>query len=171
MALAAGQALLCAVIGWLTFGSGPAGSHPAPPSQPADPLAAPPLVMPTASMALPPTSAPATTSAPRSRAAAPVRSSRPARPPAPPRVPQRTRTEPPAVTIAAPDDTAEPQPPAAAPEPDPAATPVPSSSADVQLSVTVGDACEPPGALGITDDDVALICVPGPDGRPVWQIN
>jgi hypothetical protein len=171
VALAAGQALLCAVIGWLTFGSGPAGSHSAQPSPPANKLAAPPLVMPTASMALPPTPAPATTHAPRSRAATPARSIRPGRPPAQPHAPQRTRTEPPPEIMAVPDDTPTPQPPAAAPEPDPAATPAPSGSGEVQPSATVGGACDPPGALGITDDDVAVTCVPGPDGRPVWQIN
>jgi hypothetical protein len=169
--LAAGQALLCAVIGWLTFGSGPAGSHSAQPSPPVNPLAAPPLVMPTASMVLPATRAPATTRAPRSRAAAPARSIRPGRPPAPPRAPQRSSTEPPPEVMAVPDDTPTPQPPAAAPEPDPAATPAPSGSGEVQLSRTVGDACDPPGAPGITDDNVALTCVPGSDGRPVWQIN
>jgi hypothetical protein len=172
VALVAGQAALCAVIGWLTFGPAPAPSRP---SAALDPPAPPRLAMPSISIAPPPTSAPPTSPPPTTRAtssprAAVARFARPPRPPAPPKQPDREGTsEVPPLPL---DSPISPTPTeSASPSPDPNASPLPSSTDVVQHPVVEGGPCEPEGALGRTVDDVALRCLRGEDGRLVWQIN
>ena len=165
VALLAGQAALCAVIGWVTFGPPQTGPRS---QQPVAPLAAPPLAMPTASVAMPPTPTPSTR-APKSDADR-ARSTRIHRAPAPPAQKRARTVEERPATVLAPDSLA-PEPPA--PSPDVAATPPPdpTESGEVQGPVVEGEPCDPEGALGLTVDDVSLRCVRLEDDRIVWQIN
>ena len=169
VALVAGQAALCAVIGWVTLG----GMHPHKAGAPraANPLVEGPLVVP------PPTVAPAPPT--------PV-------PPAPP-VTARTAatsagriTRPPESTAAEPRRPIAPTPnPVTATRPVPPAAPTlvvspsganlvqtPSATpTEVQQGVAIGDPCDPVNAAGTTDDGTPVLCVPGDDGTPRWQIN
>lgn len=170
VALVVSQTALCAIIGWLTFGPPPAGSQS---PDPVDPEAAPAIVMPTVSVGLPPTSAPPTSAPPTRRSAKPVESStaefrREPRPPAPLRKPEtRPATrEPQPSTVVAPEES--PSPLVA---PNPGTAPSPADSEEVQGPVEVGQPCDPPGAFGVTADDVSLLCVLQEDGAVVWQIN
>ncbi|HET6534000.1 MAG TPA: hypothetical protein VFH03_25755, partial [Actinoplanes sp.] len=94
----------------------------------------------------------------------------PPRPPAPPgRSDREVPSEEPPLPMDSPITPTPTESPA--PEPDPNASPLPSGTDAVQHPVLEGAPCEPEGALGRTVDDVALRCVRGEDGRPVWQIN
>ncbi len=168
-ALVAGQAALCAVIGWVTFGTPDA----APPSaaRPADPPAARSIVVPTVSMALPVPAAPAATTTAGTATTRPKAPTRAPKPPRPATTPPRARTTSvpvPPTTPATPVFTAEPT--AAPPAADVGATAAPTSP-EVQKPVVVGEPCDPPGASGRTADDVDVRCVRGDDGPPRWQIN
>jgi hypothetical protein len=173
VALVAGQAALCAVIGYLTLG-GPSLHHrtAAPES---NPLAAGPIEVPPALVLPAPTAgAPtrphvsATSSRPPSRRGA-ARTSAPA-----PR--QRAEVEAPPSLVSAPmDPSPEPVPPQV-----PTATPAPSTGnqlvtpsatpSAVQLNVKVGDPCSPVGAAGQTTDGKAVTCVQGVDGTLRWVL-
>ena len=164
VALLAGQAALCAVIGWVTFGP-PTGPSP---QQAADPLAAPRLAMPTASVAMPPPPAPATR-APASPAAGPAKAARTTRSPAREQDERAGAVDEP-TTMIAPATTPPSEPPA--PSPDEASTPpAPTATDDVQGPVVEGEPCEPENALGVTADGVSLRCVRQEDGGLVWQLN
>jgi hypothetical protein len=166
-ALVAGQALLCAVIGWLTFGPPDAAEETAAPVQPV--AAPPPLVIPSITVALPPTPPPSTRATTEEPPNPPprARSSRsPRQPVAPKPAGRQVDTGEPGTPVVAP-----PVEPAPAPSPDVNATPTPSESAEVQGPVVAGEPCEPEGAPGVTDDEVALRCVRADDGQLRWEIN
>jgi hypothetical protein len=169
-ALVAGQALLCAVIGWVTIGPPDAGPRAA---RTVEPLAAPPVVPSLAGPApAPPRVSPppdsAQTPSPRgsrarssaSRAPAPPRRTRATTKPAPP------PDESPTLVIAPP----EPGETRTTPDPGIIGTVAPSPVETVQGPVTVGEECEPEGAPGITADDRKVRCVRNDDGDLRWQI-
>jgi hypothetical protein len=170
VALVAGQAALCAVIGYLTLG----GPHQHSPAAPAagDPLAAGPLVVPPVQI-MPPSAgsaAPRPPSAPTTRTTATTSATR--RPPAAGPDRQRAAAEPPPSPLA--DPATAPMPPAAptrtiAPTGPQFLTPEPTDSG-VQQNVKVGDVCSPIGADGLTTDDETVRCVRGSDGQLRWQL-
>ena len=161
-ALIASQAVLCAVIGWVTFGghdhSG--GSS----ARAAEPNLGPALVVPPVSVA--PVLPTPSTHRPSHLAGA---------------VPTATATstpawKPPRVRSTIPrSPTASP----AAPKPPPATAPakgsvvvLPTPSAtEVQGNVVIGEKCSPEGADGVTAADVAVRCVADKDGDLIWQID
>lgn len=163
-ALVASQAVLCAVIGWVTFaGHGP--QHVT-----AEPDLGPALVVP------PATVEPVLTDKP-------VRRARPARTPVPsssapisaPASGSVLAEVSPAQTTTPPPTPAAPSPPAASeasPTPDNGelrATPVPSIT-EVQGNVVVGDKCDRENADGRTPTDVLVRCLKDRAGILVWQI-
>jgi hypothetical protein len=155
VALVLGQALLCALIGWLTFGSGHA--HPRGPVPTSEPLAGKPLVIPPPVVVPPP---------------------RPPRPSAEPSVTKKVRT-------ASPSERPSTRPPSsptstparspvrqASPTGQPAlALPTPPTADPVQSPVKVLDVCAPEDAIGLTAEGVPVTCVLGRDGNLRWQIN
>ena len=163
VALVAGQAALCVVIGWVTFG--PSGPEPEPQPQAAG--GGPPLseriVFPT-----PPT-VPAVVAPPpgasASKAPSSPRASRSSTSPTT-RATSKQVTEEPQPNIAPAEDAPVP------PEPDPgvAATLPPSSIAPVQSPAVEDESCDPEGAEGLTSDGVELRCVLDAGGDLVWQI-
>jgi hypothetical protein len=172
VALVAGQAALCAVIGYLTLG-GPSLHHrtAAPESNPlaAGPIEVPPaLVLPAPTAAPTPPHVSATPSrSPSWRGAA--RTSAPAKR-------QRTEVEvPPSLESAPMDPSSEPVPPQV-----PTTTPAPSTGNElttpsatpsaVQLNVKAGDPCSPVGAAGQTTDGAAVTCVQAVDGTLRWVL-
>lgn len=159
VALVAGQAALCAVIGWVTFGP----SEPAPKASGAQTLSGP-IVFPTPT--LPPVLvAPAPPRAPASKGSSP-RASRSSRPPTS-RATSEPAAEKPQPVMATDQSPIVPMPP----DPDLAATPPPSPIQEVQFPVVQGTPCDPEGAKGLTDKDVDLQCVKDHDGDLRWQIN
>jgi hypothetical protein len=178
-ALVAGQAALCAVIGWITFGAthGPARTA----SAPVDPLAGAPLVIPPPSVVPPvlPKTGPAVTAkatatsidrttAPRSRRTA--RHSSPPPPAAPPPV-----APPPVAPLPAPTapTTTSTDPPPSPPASDDSQliVPTPTPTPQIQQPVVVREPCDPENALGKTAAGVALVCVHAADGTLRWQIS
>jgi hypothetical protein len=168
VALIVGQALLVALIGWLTFGR--AGDSDSAVDQLAAPPQAPP---PTATSRYATPSRSATTSPEPPRTSVPATTERRA-------VPTRT---PPATTLA----TSDPAPPSPLVEtPSPSATvtssappdlslipPAPPAASDVpvvQAPVTVGAHCWPEGAYGWTAGGTLVRCVRTPHHRPRWKI-
>ena len=181
VALVVGQAMLCALIGWLTLGrSRP--DNPAPPgSAVVDQLAVPPLAGP----------APAPSpSLSRSPAISSTRERRPASTPnRAPRGPSTTTPVPPEPISLPPEEPAivPPVPPpatittpspsvAAGPTvstvPSPVTTPSPPAKVpdDVQQPVRVGDECRPEGASGRTADGELVKCVRDGRHRARWKI-
>ena len=163
VALVAGQAALCAVIGWVTFG--PSGSEPEPEPQAAGPTLSDRIVFTT-----PPTIPPPVVAAPPPRASA-------SKAPSSPRASKSTTS--PTTRATSKQVTEEPQPNIAPaedapvpPEPDPgvAATLPPSSIAPVQSPAVEDESCDPEGAEGLTSDGVELRCVLDAGGELVWQI-
>ena len=157
-ALVASQAVLCAVIGWITFGGGDEPAHSK--ARAAEPLLGPPIVVPPASVA-PVGSLSAT---PHHSPARIARStlkptSAPARAVGPPASPGRTG----ATEIA-------PKPPVTTHGTNLAPRPTPSAS-EVQRNAEVGKQCDPEDANGVTADDIAVRCVRDSDGNLVWQID
>jgi hypothetical protein len=160
VALVVGQALLCALIGWLTFGRSTATAPGRRGSTTVDGLALRP-VDPSSSTAPrnPPRSVPAASGSART-------------------VPGATRhlpTAPP--TVAPAPSSAAPAAPAVPPEPStllasnttaPVVPPAPPASVEVQAPVLVGARCRPAGAFGLTVDGTAVRCL-GPH-RPRWKI-
>jgi len=169
VALVVGQALLCALIGWLTFShSRSAGSDPGPVE--IDQLAAPPPVAMRPSATVRP--APARSAAvPSAKAArpAPRRTTRPARDWVPPAPPART-TAPARPGPIPPPRSPEPiqLPP---PPPRPATSwPAAPPSGFLQQPVTVGERCWPEGAFGLTRGRTLVRCDGDPHRPPRWKI-
>jgi hypothetical protein len=158
VALVAGQAVLCAVIGWVTFGAG----HPHRPSAAptVEPLAVKPLVIPPP-VIVPPPRPPRSSAAPSTgrKASTAVSSERSSSTPTPRPSSSRPAAARPAAGRAA--------------TPDPPALVVPSPAPDdvVQSPVTVPDVCDPVDARGLTADGVSVTCVVGRDGVLRWQLS
>lgn len=164
-ALVTGQALLCAVIGWVTFGpseqppraSAPVGSLAGPqpslelPGLPPAALPAPTVKSPVPSRSARRTEPPSTLSGTRPS---------PSRKPSTPARPARTSDQP--LLDPAPGDS----PVLTVPAPNPMLTPAPTES-----PVVVEGACEPEGARGETAAGVELSCARRQDGSLVWLIN
>jgi hypothetical protein len=172
-ALVAGQAVLCGVIGWVTFGSRGHAARPA--VHAAEPLLGPPIVVPPVSVA------------PVAPAASPAHRPRPAASPAPATrrptfAPATHRTAPPSPIRTVPSAGPAPRPPTAtvvvsAKTTLPPSTSAPSASAPsasaspgVQGPVEVGQACGPVNARGVTADGTAVRCVRNDTGELVWQL-
>jgi hypothetical protein len=160
-ALVASQAVLCAVIGWITFGGHDQPAHSN--ARAAEPVLGPPIVVPPASVA--PVESPAPSSQhhspARNASSTPRPTSAPARTVGPPAAPSRTV----ATTGIA------PKPPVATPTgAGKALRPTPSAS-EVQGNAEVGKKCDPEDANGVTADDIAVRCVRDSDGNLVWQID
>jgi hypothetical protein len=171
VALLVSQALLCGLIGWLTFGRSPA-SEPRPGVQAVDPLVPP--VATTASTPARESIGPAATATPAAASTAAARRLPPPRRtgtwPAPGRLP----AEPPAT--AAP---AEPPPAPLVSTPTPTASgggllppapPSPSSAPLVQQPVTVGDHCHPEWSFGRTAAGTLVRCLRSGPHRQRWKI-
>ncbi|MET0423398.1 MAG: hypothetical protein ABW046_05965 [Actinoplanes sp.] len=177
VALVIGQALLCALIGWLTLGSSQDQTR-RPASPPVDQLAAPPppaLLEPTATIS----------TAPRQ-----IRPVRPIRPASSSPVARLDRTTRPTTPAPRPSSKRPPsRPPLPSTNPTPPAPPVPpglltpspqpSSSATpiglpgdepVQQAVTIGDRCRPEGAYGRTKRGVLARCLSSWHRGPRWKI-
>ncbi|MCY1140432.1 hypothetical protein OWR29_20740 [Actinoplanes sp. Pm04-4] len=180
VALVVGQALLCALIGWLTLGQS-RSEPPGTPGSVVDQLAAPPPANPpppSARTAIAPATTQARKPAPVATTTRPVprravtSSAVPSRPPAQP--PASREPEPiliPAPKSPAPEPPA-PSPPAVTPMPTTtSATPAPSPTPDlVREPVEVGDECRPAGAYGRTAEGVLVRCVREWGHRPRWKI-
>ncbi|MEU7901829.1 hypothetical protein [Actinoplanes sp. NPDC049118] len=163
VALVTGQALLCGVIGFVTFGDrGDAvtGARAAGPQFPVPPAGPPSASNPPSSSA---PSARLTTRRPAGTTRAASRPPSPAgtrTPPAPPPAPPATAAVPPA-------------PPATVTSP-PGLAPLPTPSAEddeTQGPVRVRDRCDVEGAAGRTADGRAVRCVRGRDGDLRWRLE
>jgi hypothetical protein len=175
IALAAGQAALCAVIGWVTFGPGLDGSVA---GKPLDSVAGAPAVIPAPSVGVPPAPLPVPSSPkpaarttsrtherpaaekPRTtRAAVAETRQSPAPAPAPTSTPSAAGT-----TSAA---LLPPSPPRQPDDMTGSASPDPTAAA---AEVEVGVECDDEGAPAVTIDDHAVQCVRGDDGVLRWQL-
>jgi hypothetical protein len=177
IALVIGQATLCAVIGWLTVGPGSGGAQA---GKSVDPVAAaPPAVMPTASigqpaapMPLPPAQSSAPPPGPRhTQSSVSVRTSTHAAEGKGRHTDQQQGNgDSPMVGSSSTTPPAHGDLPALPPPPPPnvAATPTPTPG-DVQEQVVEGTVCDPVDALGLTVDDDRLKCVKDADGELRWQ--
>jgi hypothetical protein len=171
VALIAGQAALCAVIGYLTLGGPHLHPHNAPVAP--NPLAGGPIVVPPAQV-IPPSAASAAPKPPRVPTTRTTAAGLPGQP-SPSAVPNLPRvvgeTSPPA---AHPQSAAPPAVPSTNPPPSVGggqlATPKPTDSAGVQQGVEVGDPCSPVGANGVTTDGQAVRCVRDVDGQLRWVL-
>jgi hypothetical protein len=183
VALAIGQALLCALIGWLTLGqarsdhrgSGTAVDQAAAPPPPVVP-ASPPVLTSRATQAPTSKTRKPTRAQPQPRRAAEHRletwSPRPATsaPTVPPQSaePSSAATTSPATPIMLP-----PEPTSASPSPSPRDLPTPESGTggdEIQRNVTIGDDCRPEGAYGRTRDGRLVRCLRGWRDPPRWKI-
>ena len=162
-ALVAGQAALCAVIGWLTFGPSEPAPRAAAVNPPAAQISAPTLPVLTLPPPLP-APAPAPSNSVAKTVKPPVKSSKPAvtRKPSKPVVDEK-----PQIVI----EPAKSKEPSVSPNPELQATPPPAPVGEVQGPVVKGLPCSPEGAKGETLQDVALRCAKDDDGDLVWQIN
>jgi len=156
--LIASQAVLCAVIGWVTFGGREQAGGSA--ARAAEPDLGPALVVPPVSVA------PVTTSptAHRPRRSTPTPSAKPSRtpprvPPAPPRS-TATKTTSPAATKRSSTRS---------PEGAVVVKPTPSAS-EVQGNAVVGAKCSPAGAEGVTVLGLAVRCRSDRSGDLIWQL-
>jgi hypothetical protein len=175
VALVVGQAMLCALIGWLTLGRNRPDPVRPPGSAVVDQLAVPPLGGPEPSLSRS-SIAPAT----QERRAATKRPSQRRSTPAP-AAPTTPPTRSPEPILAPPDDPvavtpAPPSPPATSSTPapsSPTASPptLPSASpAFVPDPVEVGDECRPVGAYGRTAEGELVRCVREWRHRARWKI-
>jgi hypothetical protein len=176
-ALVAGQAVLCAVIGYVTLGGGP-GSPTTNGAWMGGPLAAHPITLPTPTVLLtsPTTAAPdlpATGASTHAQPAADTKSRQHAGV-----TPTPTPAESPPDVLAATSDpptttspTAAPASTAAAPEVPSSATSTdsPSSPSVTQLSVTIGGVCDPVDAPGVATDGRPVRCASDTDGVLRWR--
>lgn len=172
VALVVGQALLCAVIGWVTFSYSRERAH-------RDPAAVDQLAAPPATIAVSP-SVPTTGRTPGpTPGSSRARSTPPAAPvpPGPPRPATGVTTSTgPAASVAPTTTSKSPYlvviPPPAAPRasasPSPAASATPT--AVVEEPVVAGARCDRRGALGRTADGVDVLCLPDRQGRLHWKI-
>jgi hypothetical protein len=159
VALVAGQAVLCAVIGWVTFGSG--HTHRTGPVPSVEPLAAKPLVIPPPAV-VPPPKPPRSSATPSAGKKDTTSASS---------SPRSSTGQPHAAPASVAETTRSPGRPSPPPE-EPALTqPSPSSDDEVQSPVKLLDACDPVDALGLTVAGLSLRCVKGADGSLHWQIN
>jgi hypothetical protein len=170
-ALIAVQVALCAVIGFVTFGTGQHGrsGHPQ-----ADSLAGAPRLIPSAGAGMPsppaldPSSAGTSTKRANPKSSAPRVSVAPnagilvAPSPPPPKSSAPTLLLP-GNAPSRPADTMAPSPRSTVPE----ATPSPTGS--VQSGAVVDQTCNPLGALGRSRDGSVLICRPDTDGNLHWK--
>ncbi|MBM2617458.1 hypothetical protein JIG36_18030 [Actinoplanes sp. LDG1-06] len=179
VALVVGQAMLCALIGWLTL-----GRHRSEPSRPpgsavVDQLAAPPLTGPVPAASRSAISSTAQTRKPAPARPSPRRSTADAVPR--PVVPEPDRPEPisapPEDPPVVPTPPTPPTPPAPSPPrtsppdqltPSPQTTPSPSGA--VQEPVRVGDECDPVGSFGRTAEGELVRCVRDWRHGPRWKI-
>lgn len=167
VALVVGQALLCALIGWLTLGASRSdGGRSTGPI--VDQLAAPPPAVPASAG---PTTVPVATSA----AAEPRKtvSRRPSsRPTATTTARERRSPSPPPRSAEPSREAAPPAPPSLInlPPPSPGVSAVPSPSGKVQEKVTVGDRCSPEGAFGRTEKGIEVRCLRSWHRGPRWKI-
>ncbi|GID94753.1 hypothetical protein ACFQFC_29250 [Amorphoplanes digitatis] len=167
VALVTGQALLCGVIGVVTFGEPgdtKTGARAAGPE-----FRGPPAVAPTASVP-PAVAGPSAKHSTRRPEAAPTRTaSRPPPPaetpgpPARPALPQTAIALPPA-----PPDTGTPSS-ALVPPPAPPPAP-PADGEETQAPVRVWDRCDEEGAAGLTADGRAVRCLRGRHGDLRWRL-
>lgn len=166
-ALIVGQALLCALLGYLTLGR--SGAQPR-----GEPMAEPPFVPPatvTGGQAAPAGSPSATATRkarPRSGGTVPAGRSRKPAPPVPP----AATAEP---SPATPDDAGPPTgtTTGAPSSPLPFAPPRPPTVAPselVQSPVTVDESCAPEGAFGLTAEGALVRCVRTGRHAPLWKI-
>lgn len=168
-ALIAGQAVLCAVIGWVTFGGADQARST---TRAAGPDFGPALVVPPAGVT------PVLTSAPgRPHSQPAVAGSRAsAVPPSPPAPDAAGGTVTPSRTSAPvrTSTSSAARPPAPVPTASPTdgnlvLTPSPSGSG-VQTGVVIGEKCGPEKADGLTVLSVAVRCLPEQRGDLVWQV-
>jgi len=173
VALVLSQALLCGLIGWLTFGRSPA-SGPPPATQAIEPLTLPRLPVIPRPEPRTSTTVPVTTPAPTKATGAPTTAAARRLPPtetgewpAPSRVPA-------APVPAAP---AEPPPAPMASTPTapteslvPPAPPSASAAPTVQQPVTAGEHCRPEWAFGRTADGTWMRCLRSGPHRLRWKI-
>jgi hypothetical protein len=175
VALAAGQAALCAVIGWVTFGPGLDHSHQ---GKPLDAAAAPPPVpvAPTTGAAPAPIPAPPNKKATRAPA---VGETAPPRQPVGQVVPTVTRPKTPGgtptrtfplpsrsfeVPFVVPAGTMIPD------DDSPSPSTSPSNALDgPQEPVDIGARCAPLGAKGVTADHISVVCAIDDVGRLRWK--
>jgi hypothetical protein len=175
-ALVAGQAVLCAVIGYVTLGGHATRDTNA--ARTDNPLAAHPFVRPAPAPPSP------TTAAPKQPAAAKSTIGRPAATARSRRSPELTPTppaaeSPPDVLVAPagpPTGPTTPTGPPTTPSPDATSStgqsgqpPSPPASLPTQESVTVGESCAPVDAPGVTTDGIVAHCVSSDDGVLRWQ--
>jgi hypothetical protein len=165
VALVAGQAALCAVLGYLTFGAGP--STTSAPDRAAEARA--PAVMPTASLAVPVAPMPPVPGTSASTRSTPQRKSRTVvgakAEPSPRKKATRQAEEPPR-TIIAPDDGADPAPQPTGPKPTGGATATPGD--ELSGPKKVGDPCDTEGLLGLTAEGKPVRCTRDDDGDLRW---
>jgi hypothetical protein len=172
VALVTGQALLCGIIGFVTFGDhggAPPGVRAAEPQ-----LAGPPIV-------LPPSSAPTTgapTARPTSGTPRPVRTERPTSPPAP----TAARDSAPRKSTRPARTTSAPTPAAPEPPPVPAVTPTdqtllppafpasPAPADDAPEPVVEKEPCDEAGATGTTVEGKPVRCERARDGELRWRL-
>lgn len=163
VALVAGQAALCAVIGFVTFGPGPGSTS----AGQAGAEARAPVVMPTANIGLP--AAPLPPVPGKSTAPPPKPQVKPSRvghakaEPSPKRTTRRAAAPP--KPISAPTTTK----PAASKPPDIGVAPTATPGNEFQLPVKKGDECETEGDRGRTLGGDAVRCAKGEDGALSWQ--
>ncbi|MEV4343370.1 hypothetical protein AB0J83_02660 [Actinoplanes sp. NPDC049596] len=185
VALVIGQALLCALIGWLTLGrahSGPDGSGAAVDQAAAPPPAVVPAPSPPAARPAPPAVTSRDAEAPAKKTRRPAKTTTSATSPDKTVSPAASTTEPPAPApppttspSSAPSPTPSselillpPMPPTESPAP--RYSPEPDFDDEVQRNVTVGDRCRPEGAYGRTRDDRLVRCLRFHNDPPRWKI-
>jgi hypothetical protein len=175
--LVAGQAVLCAVIGYVTLGNhGTGGTNAA---RILAPIAGDPMKVPL--VAVPPSPSP-TTEAPKpppaatSTTARKPASSHSRHGPEPTPAPTTAAEEAPGILVGASPPTTEPAtlPPSAPSSDSTSTTPssetaAPSPPVSQSTPVTAGDICEPENAQAITTDGKAALCLSGTDGVLRWQ--
>jgi hypothetical protein len=170
-ALIAVQIALCAVIGFVTFGT---RHHAHQASSGGRALADAPGLIPPATAGPPGLSAagPATSSSPTKRKSSKTTAPKTvgALPPSPPSDTGQVVAAP-GMTPSKNDPQAiEPSPLGTAPEASrPPPAPAPSPTGSVQTGVKISDPCNPRGALGRTKNGVAVLCVADTDGQLRWQ--
>ncbi|MFI7546318.1 hypothetical protein [Actinoplanes sp. NPDC049599] len=166
VALVTGQALLCGIIGFVTFdqgGAAPGGGAAAPQ------LAGPPVVMPAPSV--PPVDE--RDDPPKPGSAGPARTERPTSPPASAAVRNS------ATRAISPSPTATTPPPPTPPQPVPATMPSdisllppgsPAPEEDAPEPVVEKDRCDKPGATGTTADGRTVRCERDRNGELRWRL-
>ncbi|MFI7600897.1 hypothetical protein [Actinoplanes sp. NPDC049681] len=160
VALVTGQALLCAVIGVVTFGDHGRAASPVP--RAAEPVAGPPIVVPAPTMPEPRGSS----RAPRRHGKAYASSSaRPVRPSSP--GPRRSRAA--ATTAPAAALPGRPTAKTSSEPPSPISMLPPLPPDETDAAPVVGEPCDDKGAIGITRGGRVVRCDPDRNGDLRWQ--